>query len=315
VDLVYEEGAKFATLPLVTKCSLVPIKCGFDPEKADRSVLHFTAGFYNKILFPRYKNVIQQLSDVQHGDDEALWLTPAILKSLFDPVLDDLLREVDKVLHASQRQTGGNIDYLFLVGGFSQSKYLRQRIAERFKTAVKKIVTPTRPGLAVLKGAVAYGLDASIIRARRSRLTYGCGMRASFVEGVDPESKKEWDEERHSWKCNGRFMTFVTIGELVPVDKTVTHSFLPRESKDQSAYFGLYVTTRQKVRYTDEPGVQRIGSIKVETPGEGLDRECTLTMHFGETEIRVSLHDLTSGNRKEATVEFQSVHFPELLGE
>ena len=63
------------------------------------------------------------------------------------------------------------VDIIFLVGGFSTSPLLRQRIQREFKSRVKKIVMPPRPGVAILKGAASFGVDPTIIRARRSRLT------------------------------------------------------------------------------------------------------------------------------------------------
>ena len=41
----------------------------------------------------------------------------------------------------------------------------------------------------MLKGAVLYGLDPTIVHVRRARKTYGIGIIKPFVRGVHPEGK------------------------------------------------------------------------------------------------------------------------------
>ena len=42
-------------------------------------------------------------------------------------------------------------------------------------------------GLAILRGAVQFGLDPSVVTVRRSRLTYGVGVLNRYLEGVHPQ--------------------------------------------------------------------------------------------------------------------------------
>ena len=43
--------------------------------------------------------------------------------------------------------------------------------------------------MAVLRGAVIYGLDPSIVHVRRAIRTYGIGVIKPFIHGVHPEGK------------------------------------------------------------------------------------------------------------------------------
>jgi len=57
---------------------------------------------------------------------------------------------------------------MFLVGGFSESKYLQKRIKQEFQGRVENISVPVQPMAAIARGAAMYGL--SIIRSNLNNL-------------------------------------------------------------------------------------------------------------------------------------------------
>lgn len=88
------------------------------------------------------------------------------------------------------------VDYLFLVGGFAESPLLQQAVRSHFGDSITVVIpqvilmlnfhwfnegyTSNFDGqdvsLAILKGAVLYGLNPRAITVRRSRLTYGVAV-------------------------------------------------------------------------------------------------------------------------------------------
>ena len=48
------------------------------------------------------------------------------------------------------------------------------------------VVIPQGVGVAVLKGAVLYGLDPAIVHVRRAKVTYGIGVIKPFKQGIHP---------------------------------------------------------------------------------------------------------------------------------
>ena len=48
---------------------------------------------------------------------------------------------------------------------------------------------PQGVGVAVLKGAVLYGLDPAIVHVRRAKITYGIGVIKPFKQGIHPIGK------------------------------------------------------------------------------------------------------------------------------
>ena len=82
----------------------------------------------------------------------------------------------------------GRISHLFLVGGFAESSLLQEEIRSAFSESLM-VVIPQGLGVAVLKGAVMYGLDPAVITTRRAKLTYGIGVIVPFKQGIHPIDK------------------------------------------------------------------------------------------------------------------------------
>ena len=66
---------------------------------------------------------------------------------MFDPVIKKIIR----LIH-DQLSRGGSISAIFLVGDFSESKYLQRRIREEFSGEVKNISIPSQPMAAIVSG-------------------------------------------------------------------------------------------------------------------------------------------------------------------
>lgn len=288
-------------------------KCNFDPQKSGDTIYFRIQTKLYKMLVKDYPQVLESLAEQQDGDDEAIHLDLNTMKAIFTPTLDGLIKKVEEQL---KKLGNRGCDIIYLVGGFSTSPLLRQRIEARFGTQVQKIVMPTYPGAAIVEGAVSFGLNPSVIRSRRSRLTYGCDVSAPFNSELDPKSKRFFAEDQNDWYCHDRFNAFVLAGESVAVDEKVQKTFTPINRNQTQMGLEFYATKKTKIRYTDEPEVEKIGEITVEIPDttKGLDRPVEVTMYFGKTEIKVEAKDLTSGKQYNTTLRFSSTYSPELIG-
>jgi len=282
-------------------------KCGFDPESSG-DVIYFPirTKLYNLISQHKPK-VLEKLGDEQNGDDTNIYLSRETMDTIFCPTLDGLVTTVENQFKELEDK---EIDIIFLVGGFSTSPLLRQRIEKEFGKKVKKIVMPPRPGVAILKGAASFGVNPSIIRARRSRLTYGVSLSPKFIPGFHDESKKVWAEDLNKYLCLDCFGTLVEVGQKVPTDAEITTEFQPADRNMRGMYFEFFSTSKKdaEVMYTDEPGVTKLGELLVEMPFTtgGLDRVVEMTFYFGQTEIKVKGIDRTSGNEYKTSIRFSS---------
>ncbi|RUP21540.1 hypothetical protein BC936DRAFT_139176 [Jimgerdemannia flammicorona] len=233
-------------------------------------------------------------------EDGVLCLTAQEIKDLvFEPVILDILNLIREQLRQSPR-----CDAIFLVGGFGTSNYLHQRVDQEFGRSVGIVAMPPRAELAVVRGAVYFGLDPKIVTARMSRRTYGLVVMMPFEEGVDPESEKivrndgVWCDNRFS----GRFMLFsfpvfrftvyVKKGETIGINECIPKSFFAFYPNDIYSPLYAYDGPEDSIpRYTTHAAVKKVAEFTIPMPylpnvkkGERVDYRTKL--YFGLTEIR-----------------------------
>lgn len=129
--------------------------------------------------------------DLRWSKEGMLRMETVLMKQLFQPTMDKIKEHIGAVL---SEPDVGQVSHLFLVGGFAESPLLQVQSdpladvdgdQEEVRTAFRDQVTVVIPqgvGVAVLKGAVLYGLDPSIVHVRRAKCTYGIGIIKPFQQ-------------------------------------------------------------------------------------------------------------------------------------
>jgi activator of 2-hydroxyglutaryl-CoA dehydratase len=84
----------------------------------------------------------------------------------------ELLNDADKL--------GSPVDFIFMVGGFSESPYLKNHIKSKFEIDGRQILVPKRPQVSVIRGACMFGLNPRSITSRISKKTYGINTLTTF---------------------------------------------------------------------------------------------------------------------------------------
>mmetsp|Transcript_6588 Transcript_6588/g.7336 ORF Transcript_6588/g.7336 Transcript_6588/m.7336 type:complete len:102 (-) Transcript_6588:358-663(-) len=90
----------------------------------------------------------------------------------------------------SSNGKGEDINYVFMVGGFSESPYLKSVIKETFEREDLHILVPRRPQVSVIRGACMFGINPRSISSRISKKTYGINTLTTFDSEKHPEEKK-----------------------------------------------------------------------------------------------------------------------------
>ncbi|ORZ03706.1 hypothetical protein BCR43DRAFT_483818 [Syncephalastrum racemosum] len=230
---------------------------------------------------------LKQHTDESIGLEAGLLTLPVeeLSKKVFDPVIQEILGLIYK-----QKQQTTNLKAIFLVGGFGASQYLHLRISEEFKKHGIQVVIPHRPELAVVRGAVYFGMNPRKVTTRVPRYWYGIDITNTFEEGIDPPEYKIVRPDG-SVRCDNRFSVFVRRGEPLDIDSCVTQkytTFYPRHT--QCTFFAA--STEEQPRYTLQPGVKKVFDFEIPMPhlpdalpGDTID--LTIKMYFGEVELRV----------------------------
>ncbi|KAI9312722.1 hypothetical protein BX666DRAFT_1985910 [Dichotomocladium elegans] len=238
------------------------------------------------ITLPASMN-LSSLTNAEIGlEDGILKLTADELKrEVFEPVIREVIALIQDQLVKAQ-----SLQAIFLVGGFGSSNYLFERVQEEFAPYTGLVAVPPRCELAVVRGAVYFGLNPRMVTTRIPRYWYGIDTTTTFEEGIDPPSYKIIRADG-SVRCDNRFSVYVPRGQPLDIDNCVSRDFF--------AYYPHHTTctlyaadTEEQPRYTTSPGVRKVGNFTIPMPTltdvmEGEKIDLTIKMYFGEVELRV----------------------------
>ncbi|CAB4424820.1 unnamed protein product [Rhizophagus irregularis] len=223
------------------------------------------------------------------------------VKAMFDPVVDRIISLIHSQLD-SIRNIQGKCSAIFLAGGFSESRYLQNRIKKEFRDVVINIRVPTRPIAAVSRGAVMYGLSlkkSNVISTRVLKFTYGIEELKYWMKG-DPINRRLY---------NGRIARFHCLakrGTQVKTNQKVTTFFTPLSPLQTRVSFKIFFTREYSAKYCDEPDMRFLGKLLVNLPGSGLLDRLLFEFTFGQMEITVSVRNETNGQRYSTTFKLET---------
>jgi hypothetical protein len=232
------------------------------------------------------------------------------MKSMFDPIVNRILEMIEIQLNNNSEGCSA----IFLVGGFSQSKYLQKAIKNKFSQQVENITIPTKPIAAVVHGAAIYGKNLSsaedltdlnkskrIILTRRLCNTYGVLISPSWTYG-DPPERMTFDGRIHKFYCIVKRGTESETDQEFKVDRLFP--VYPFQTKIK---FELYYTKKYSAEFCDEPDVKTLGKFCIELPDThlGTFRPVTLVLAFGNMEIKATAFNETNGQNYQTTFELK----------
>ncbi|ELT91702.1 hypothetical protein CAPTEDRAFT_166803 [Capitella teleta] len=247
----------------------------------------------------------------RYGDKDVRWssqgmlrLMPEAMLRLFQPTLDRIKQSVGDVLNNPKVR---DVRYIFLVGGFSESGLLQSEIRKEFGH-LTKVIIPQDVALTILKGAVLFGLDPTVVKVRSSRLTYGVGVLNRFIHGKHPKDKLivkdgiEW--------CTDVFDKFAIVDQSIALGDTVLRSYTPARVGQKCSIINIYCSEAKDCTFISEASVKKCGTMCMDLTevqyqqNLGRRREIQTRMQFGDTEIKVSALDVATGKCVRASIDF-----------
>lgn len=185
-----------------------------------------------------------------------------------------------------QQKDGRGISTIILVGGYAESPILIEKIRSSFPEMCT--IIPQEAAWSVLRGAVIFGHDPSLIRQRRSKYTYGISVFKKF----DPAKHNV----KYRYKEDGEFQCKKLFSKLVEVDQMVTVGEYQKEKYYTLQKYGekgdiiLFSSTSINPTYVDEEGCFFIGYVLSLNHKFLLNEDIIVKMCFGETEIEFNAH-------------------------
>lgn len=250
---------------------------------------------------------------VKWSSQGMLRLTQEATNELFQPTIFNIVRHIEELMAKPEVR---GVRFLFLVGGFAESPMLQKAVKKALGRTCR-IIIPHDVGLTILKGAVLFGLDPTVVRVRRCSLIYGVGVLNRFVEGHHPRDKL-LIKDGQEW-CTDILDRFVSIDQSLALGEVVRRSYTPARSGQRKIIINIYCSATDDIVYISDPGVRKCGTITLDLP-EPLPapgavggarrvadrREIRATMQFGDTEIKVAAVDVMSNRSVRASIDFLS---------
>ena len=208
-----------------------------------------------------------------------------VIENIFDITVGEIVEYVekslkDKVLKAEKKKC------IVVVGGFAMSGYVLEKIRNAFSEQGIPVVRPQQTELAVLKGAVLYGQNESIITSRVSQYTYGVAMTMKFDKKMHTKEYR-YEENGQIW-ANFVFRRHVTKGQKIQLGEWIEDKeYYPDSDNQEKAVVYVYASTEKEPIHTTDKGCVCIGQFDIEFPKSGNQRGVKVAMRFGGTEVEV----------------------------
>lgn len=120
-----------------------------------------------------------------------LELSDAILQRIHAPIVDEIVGHVRGLLH---RVPSLGFTHMLIVGGFARSTIVYQALKALGDANGVAVVLSSKPAVAVVCGAVRYGLNPNVITHRTPRYTLGVTTYSHFAPG-DPIAERVAGED------------------------------------------------------------------------------------------------------------------------
>ncbi|KAI4105669.1 MAG: hypothetical protein LQ345_007215 [Seirophora villosa] len=145
----------------------------------------------------------------------------AVVGTIFEPVITEVIKLVNDQIDATRAQ----VKAVLMVGGFSQSVYLRDRIRQSVAGRGIEVMQSPNGWTAVVRGALMKGLASTNssytgvkISGRSARKHYGTDVKYSFLEGTDDVGRRFWSPYEGEYMIN-KMDWFIRKGQTVEENK------------------------------------------------------------------------------------------------
>ena len=221
-----------------------------------------------------------------------------LIKSLFEKPCSDVVQRVENLL---SQPALSNVDFLMMVGGFSDSEYLYAKMKEmvKGKSPNTQVLRPMDAINAVLKGAVLFGHSPLVFSERICRYTYGIRVQRPFRKGFDPTAYI-MEDSHGSRNCLNVFDQIITIGTKISSNefKEAKQPYRPLVQDETEAKLEFYASKAEDPQYTTGRDCVHLGDVivkRTETDRPLEEQTIRVSIKVGDTCLVVKAVDEITG--------------------
>ncbi|KAG4261638.1 hypothetical protein FPRO04_13137 [Fusarium proliferatum] len=234
----------------------------FEMRKRDFSLDTPNKKSYKLTLPMRSLVVTPEMQKYYDPDFNWVLLSKDDMKSLFDPVIDVILKLVKDQVDQVKRDKEPIIKTMCLVGGFGSSPYVKESWA------------------AVVCGAVLRGVEGSMVRQKKCRRHYGHSISRTYDPAVhfnfDENKRRLWNDPWTKEQNLSGFMDWeIAKGALLDDDTEISTSFYSHFSEyfDGKHTHDLYSCSLDEAPETIEnERIEKVGEVLYTIDDIGIDK-------------------------------------------
>jgi len=168
-------------------------------------------------------------------------LSPVFLTVLFESVLNPLQNHLSQLINSLKEKP----KFAFIVGGMGSSPFIQSKLKEFLQNHKTCLIIPPEPSLAIVQGAVRFGLDSQSFGSRKARTNYGMMF---------------WNKEDEQ---NPIFTQYIKKGELLQnlENQKPLGPFSPVSPNQTEVSISWHETDSEDVKYTTDPRCIEVASI------------------------------------------------------
>ncbi|MGD0245017.1 MAG: hypothetical protein ABSB59_32465, partial [Streptosporangiaceae bacterium] len=279
-------------------------KRAFTADSDEDVIIHLSAAFYAALVKEQAVGrwAGEPVTEIAVSHDQAA--------ELFDRQIEGIAvcveRQLDQ-MRAASGVSGG--EAALLVGGFAESRYLRDRLASLLAGRNVRLVVPAQPSVAVLAGAIHFAYGRPEMVSWRAPFTLGIQAALPFRPGVDPESRRKVNPAGEA-RCSGRFDVFFVRGERVTGGEPVTRIYRPLREGQSVIKLDLLSTERADVQYVTDPGVETLATLTIDLSAllhlPMAERRVEVAFYLDQARIRVEARNPETGEPQTIDIEWSN---------
>ena len=198
------------------------------------------------------------------------------------------------------------IKSIIFVGGYCSNEILLNLIKNNLKK-IKTYLQPSYPSLAIMEGAVLFGIEPSAINIRKAKYTIGKSVYMIWDDNKHSgKGKKLFFEDFNEWVCQDCFSKFIEINQDLKYEESISQESYTKKGSNKIK-MEFFKATKANPIFTFEEGVIKIGEcfLDIGKAYENLeDRKTKTILKFGGTFIDVTGIHLKSGKSVKTTLNF-----------
>ena len=289
----FKEGVTIDNIEKNEKCS---INCSifkkiFKPETDINSLVN------------NYNKNIKDSTLILNVILEDLW----VIQFPYDIVFNYMKIQADSICKKITEITNEKeINTIILVGGYCYNDVITNLI-KNGQDKIKTFLQPSNPSLAVVEGAVLFGIDPGMINIRKAEYTIGERVDSTWIDVIHSEGgDRYFNKTFNKWICRNCFYKFIEINQDIAYDQIINQESYINEGQ-RAVIFEFFKTKKQNPIFSSEEDVIKLGECLLDLGKiyKNLeDRKIKTTMKFGGTFIDVTAIHLKSGKSVKTTLKF-----------